>query len=244
MKPPPARMTEKGTDPRGWNASNRQNAIPKPSASLKRSKPPKPLPTKEHQRQTVTGLDAWAEYVQEGQTVGFTNRGRGAHAMRLTTTHWPLPVAWPPPQEPNGITQPGPLHALLVLPLVQIDAPTVGEWLEQENTTRPARAALAFRLLRGFLNWCAEHPTYGAIAKPEAHKPKDVRRLIRKQEPKTDALQREHLPAWFEHIQTCTQPHARAYLMALLLTGARANEMAGLRWEDVEFRFRWQPDHQ
>ena len=64
-----------------------------------------------------------------------------------------------------------------------------------------------------------------------------MRRLIRKQEPKTDALQREHLPAWFEHMQACTQPHARAYLMALLLTGARANEMAGLRWEDVEATF-------
>lgn len=53
------------------------------------------------------------------------------------------------------------------------------------------------RLLRAFLNWCAEHLTYGAIAK-------------------TDALQREHLPAWFAGVLADTNPHARAYLVGLL----------------------------
>lgn len=230
-------MTEKGTDPREVERQQQAERDTEAQRQLEAQQAAKAAADKEHQRQTVTGLDAWAEYVQEGQTVGFTNRG--PWSTRHAADHHTLAAAGGLAyrRKSQGITQPGPLHALLVLPLVQIDAPTVGEWLRQENTTRPARAALAFRLLRGFLNWCAEHPTYGAIAKPEAHKPKDVRRLIRKQEPKTDALQREHLPAWFEHIQACTQPHARAYLMALLLTGARANEMAGLRWEDVEFRF-------
>lgn len=135
------------------------------------------------------------------------------------------------------VTQPGPLHTLLAQPLVNINADAVAAWLKEESASRPTRAALAFRLLRGFLNWCAAHPTYGTIAQTEAHKPKDVRRLVRKQAPKTGALQREHLPGWFESVQQLNSPLARVYLLALLLTGARANEIAGLRWQDVEFKF-------
>jgi integrase len=188
-------------------------------------------------RQTVTGLHAWAEYVEEGRSLGFTNRGPWGvrHAADHDTLAAGGGVAYK--RKSEGTTQPGPLYALLALPLVQIDAPAVAEWLKHENATRPARAALGFRLLRGFLNWCSEQSAYGAIAKTEAHKPKDVRRLVRKQEPKTDALQREHLPAWFEQVQACTNTHARAYLVGLLVTGARANELAGLRWADVELRF-------
>jgi integrase len=120
---------------------------------------------------------------------------------------------------------------------VQIDSVTVADWLKVENVSRPTQAALAFRLLRAFLNWCAEHPTYSAIANPQAHATKAVRNHVAKQKPKTDALQREHLPAWFAGVLADTNPHARAYLVGLLLTGARANELAGLRWEDVNLQF-------
>ena len=60
--------------------------------------------------------------------------------------------------------------------------------------------------------------------------------MLPSKKPKTDALQREHLPAWFAGVLADTNPHARAYLVGLLLTGARANELAGLRWEDVSLK--------
>ncbi|GAB4088507.1 integrase arm-type DNA-binding domain-containing protein [Hydrogenophaga soli] len=191
----------------------------------------------EQARQSVTGLQAWADYAKEGTEVGFTSRGPWGQHHARDHVDMVAPGGEPYRRKRGMVTQPGPLHALLAQPLVNIDADAVAVWLKAESAARPARAALAFRLLRGFLNWCAAHPAYGAIAQADAHKPKDVRRLVRKQTPKTDALQREHLPGWFEGVQQLNSPMARVYLLALLLTGARANEVAGLRWADVEFKF-------
>ena len=191
----------------------------------------------ERAKRETTGLDAWAEYVKEGRKVGFTKRGpwSARHVADHDTMVAAGGVAYK--RKSEGVTQPGPLYALLSGPLVDVTSSNVAQWLKDESAMRPARAALAFRLLRGFLNWCGEHPKYGTIAHADAHKPKDVRRLIRKQVPKDDVLQREHLPAWFAAVLADGNPHARAYLLALLLTGARKNELSGLAWVDVDFRF-------
>jgi integrase len=219
-------LLDSGTDPRELE---RQKQAEREAAQQRQQA--------EHDRQNVTGLQAWTEYAKEGTEIGFTSRGPwGAHHAR---DHLEMvsPGGEPYRRKRGMVTQPGPLHALMARPLVNINADAVAAWLKEESATRPTRAALAFRLLRGFLNWCADHPTYGAIAQADAHKPKDVRRLVRKQAPKTDALQREHLPGWVTGVQQLNSPHARTYLLALLLTGARANEISGLRWADVEFKF-------
>jgi len=194
----------------------------------------------EQARQTITGLDAWADYLTECKTA--TKPGhpdKPKWGARTLADHIALSatggVAYR--RKSAGTTQPGPLFTLLNQPLALIDAAAVAAWLQAENAHRPARAALAFRLLRAFLNWCAEHQTYSVIVNPQAHSTKAVRNHVAKQKPKTDALQREHLPAWFAGVLADPNPHARAYLVGLLVTGARANELAGLRWEDVSLKF-------
>lgn len=194
----------------------------------------------EQARQTVTGLQAWDAYLTECKAA--TKPGhpdKPKWGARTLADHINLSAAGGVAyrRKSTGTTQPGPLFNLLNQPLVQIDAATVAEWLKAENINRPTQAALAFRLLRAFLNWCAEHPTYSTIANAQAHTAKAVRNHVAKQAPKTDALQREHLPAWFAGVLADTNAHARAYLVCLLLTGARANELAGLRWEDVNLKF-------
>jgi len=54
---------------------------------------------------------------------------------------------------------------------------------------------------------------------------------------KSDCLQREQLAPWFKQVREIQNPVASAYLQALLLTGARREEMAGLRWTDVDFKW-------
>jgi integrase len=220
------RLIDEGTDPRSIKADK-----------LAAAKAVKQRQQAEQAREKVTGLAAWAEYAKEGAEVGFTSRGPWGPHHATDHVEMISPGGEPYRRKRGMLTQPGPLYALLNQPLVNINADAVAAWLKVESATRPTRAALAFRLLRAFLNWCAEHPTFGAIAHADAHKPKDVRRLVRKQTPKTDALQREHLPAWFAGVLADTNPHARAYLVGLLLTGARANELAALRWEDVRLSF-------
>lgn len=223
------RLIDEGTDPRSVKAEK-----------LAAAKSEKQRQQAQQDRQTVTGLDAWAEYLTACQAA--TKPGhpdKPKWGARTLADHIALsaPGGVAYKRKSSGTTQPGPLHNLLNQPLVQIDADTVAAWLKAENASRPTQAALAFRLLRAFLNWCAEHPTYGAIANAQAHSTKAVRNHVAKQAPKTDALQREHLPAWFAGVLTDTNPHARAYLVGLLLTGARANELAGLRWDDVNLKF-------
>ncbi|MBV2264593.1 MAG: tyrosine-type recombinase/integrase, partial [Thauera sp.] len=54
---------------------------------------------------------------------------------------------------------------------------------------------------------------------------------------KDDCLQREMLRPWFEQVRQLSSATTAAYLQMVLLTGARSNELTGLRWDDVDFRW-------
>lgn len=135
-------------------------------------------------------------------------------------------------------TQPGVLRPLLLLPLAQIDADRVRSWLAEESPKRPAHASLAYRLLRAFLNWCADRPEYADQAHPEMCYSRMVREEVPKKRVKDDCLQREQLHSWFEKVRAIPNLVISAYLQTTLLTGARREEVAGLRWEDVDFQWK------
>ena len=134
-------------------------------------------------------------------------------------------------------TQPGALLPLLALPLAQIDADHVRAWLKDEALTRPTHARLAFGLLRAFLNWCADRPEYRAHTHADACASRLTRDELPKKAAKDDCLQREQLPLWFKHVRKLGNPVHSAYLQSLLLTGARREELAPLKWEDVDFQW-------
>lgn len=58
-----------------------------------------------------------------------------------------------------------------------------------------------------------------------------------KKSAKDDCPQRDQLPAWFAAVRQIGNPVIAAYLQAALLTGARREEVAGIRWEDVDFQW-------
>jgi len=135
-------------------------------------------------------------------------------------------------------TLPGTLRPLLALPLRQINADRVRDWIKVEATKRPTQTRLAFGLLRAFLNWCADSPEYRGQANTEACATRIARDELPKRAPKDDCLQREQLPLWFEHVRALANPVHSAYLQALLLTGARREELASLKWNDVDFQWK------
>jgi integrase len=137
----------------------------------------------------------------------------------------------------HKLTEPGNLASLATVRLVDLTPELVTEWAKVEAVTRPARARLALRLLRAFLFWCARHPAYKAIVTSNAAQSKDARESLGKAKAKHDVLQREQLPAWFAAVRQIGNPVISAYLQALLLTGARRNELAALRWQDVNFQW-------
>lgn len=133
-------------------------------------------------------------------------------------------------------TLPGALRPLLVLPLSQIDATRVRAWLEDETAKRATSAALAFRLLRAFLNWCSDRPEYSDQVHADACAPRLAKETLPKASARDDCLQKEQIRPWFAEVRKLS-PILSAYLQVVLLTGPRRNEMTALRWDDVDFRW-------
>lgn len=69
-------------------------------------------------------------------------------------------------------------------------------------------------------------------------KTKKARETVRKPSVKKDALLRDQLPAWFDAVCQLQNPVIAAYLQALLRIGARADEVLGLRWDDINTKWR------
>lgn len=133
--------------------------------------------------------------------------------------------------------EPGALAGLLHLPLSSITKERVKAWLRDETARRPTQAALAFRLLRAFLNWCNDNPAYAGLAGTDACSARVSKESLPKKKPKKDCLQSEQLSAWFAAVRQIKNRTISNYLQALLLTGARREELAWLKWDDVDFKW-------
>lgn len=137
------------------------------------------------------------------------------------------------------LTQPGPLAALMTLPLKDLSQPAIEAWAAREGKSRPSSARLAWRLLTVFLTWCAEQAEYAPLlpAKNPA-KTKKAREALGKAGVKSDVLQRGQLSAWFAAVQHLQNPIIATCLQVMLLTGARPGEVVALRWADVTTKWK------
>ena len=142
------------------------------------------------------------------------------------------------PNEPET-TRPGILVPLMGMRLADLNAKAIATWLEKEAAQAPAAAALAFRVLRAFLTWCAKTDKYKSATHSDACQSDYVKKKVpTPQTKKNDSLRRAQIRPWFEAVQRIGNPIIAAYLQCLLLTGARRNELAALRWQDVDFQWK------
>ena len=138
----------------------------------------------------------------------------------------------------KGLTEAAPLASLLNVKLSDLTGIRIAKWLAKEAETRPTRAALAFRLLSVFINWCNSQAEYAGLVPSGACKANQVRdEMPSKNTKEGDSLQREQLTSWFKAVRELSNPVLCAYLQSLLLTGARRRELAALRWADVDFQW-------
>ena len=184
--------------------------------------------------QAVTVGEVWAVYLEARRP----HWGERHHA-----DHFKLVQAGGVPAKRGtrgrGVTVAGPLYPLIGLPLCDLTAPVIEAWATHEAKTRPTAARLAWRCLKAFLSWCAEQPEYApALAGVNPAKTKKARESLGKAGVKKDALLREQLSVWFAAVRQIQNPVAAAYLQTLLLTGARPGEVLGLRWQDVNTKWR------
>ncbi len=216
-------MLDNGTDPRELERQQQENKATQAAAVL------------ESDRQaTLTVSEAWAVYLAE----------RKPHwGERHYRDHVALTKAGGVPSKRGtsgrGVTVAMPLHPLMALTLHDLDSATIEAWAAKEAATRPTAARLAWRCLKAFLSWCGEQDAYKPlVAGGNAAKSKKARESLGKAGVKQDALLREQLPVWFDAVQKISNPVIAAYLQTLLLTGARPGEVLGLKWDDINSKWR------
>jgi len=187
----------------------------------------------------VTAAEAWSAYLTDRRPF-WGERHYADHLLMAKAGGEPVKrgvKALPDGTKP--LTQPGPIHGLLKMPLRDLTPAVVEGWAIKESKTRPTQARLCWRCLKAFLGWCAEHPDFARLlngANPA--KTRRAREVLGRPTVKDDALQREQLSAWFSAVRNIQNRVVSAYLQTLLLTGARPGEVLTLRWEDVNTQWK------
>lgn len=232
-------LIDQGNDPRQVKADSESA---KEVAKLIKEKEVTAL-AMQNTRESVTVAEAWSAYIKDRTAsikdgkpewgdrhkahhayfvqAGGVKRGRGRR-----------------PNEPET-TRPGMLVPLMSMRLIDLDESVVSAWLKKEVAQAPTSAAKAFRFLRTFLAWCAKKDEYSAIVHSDVCYTDFIKRLVpAPRTKKNDSLRRAQIRLWFEAVQRISNPVIAAYLQSLLLTGARRNELAELRWQDVDFQWK------
>jgi integrase len=177
----------------------------------------------------IQALVVWSEYIKE-RSPQWGDRHKSDHLdmVRLGGEKITRGLR----KDQSKIKQEGILYRLLSLPLNEINRAAVMPWLKKEAGIRPARARLALSALKAFLTWAGDQPQYAALVDVSA-----CDRLTRElpaKKAKDDCLQKEQLRVWFDEVKKISNPVIASYLQILLLTGARRNELAPLKWEDID----------
>lgn len=138
----------------------------------------------------------------------------------------------------QGLTRPGPLHPLMALPLAKVNEDTLKSWYDQEALAGKHQAARALMMFRGFLRWGAARPEYRGLTDRDAGKAAAIVENLPSTTRRTDALEAAQVQGWWSAVEQLSNQTASVYLRALLLTGARREELAALTWDNVDFQWR------
>lgn len=186
------------------------------------------------QQAGVTVGDVWPTYLAEGKP-----KRRDAWKPRyLADLKLMAARGGEKKKRGEGTTRPGPLYPLMAYTLADVNEDSLKGWFDREAKAGKHQAARALMMFRGFLRWCAARPDYRALVDRDAGKAAAIMESLPSNTRRTDALEAAQVPGWWAGAEQLSNRTASAYLRALLLTGARREELAALRWENVDFQWR------
>ena len=214
------RMIDEGRDPREVKAEKTAADVAKREAAMVNA---------------LTVGDIWPRYLQEGKPKrkeAFKPRYR-ADLEAVATPGGVKKLRG------QGVTRPGPIYPLLALPLSKVNEDTLKSWFDLEAKTGRHQAARALMMFRGFLRWCSAKPEYRAMTDRDAGRAAAILDELpsTSASKRTDCLEAAQLPGWFAGADKLGNRTIAIYLKGLLITGSRREELAGLRWADVDFRW-------
>ena len=215
-------MVDRGNDPRLVKKAQQSAVLAEQSAEAARQETEK--------LSTLTVGEVWADYLNQRKP-RWGERTYIDHVEKAA----PAGIAGRRGRPSVG----GPLCPLMPLKLSELSASELELWAEQEGKQRPASARLSLRLLKAFINWCSEHPTYAQlVSSKNPTTTKKIREALGKPGVAKDAWQKAHLPDWFDAVQKIHIPAVSACLQIILLTGARPGEVRRIKWQDVNIQWK------
>jgi integrase len=140
----------------------------------------------------------------------------------------------------QGATRPGPIFPLMAMRLIDVNEDSLKQWFDREAVAGNHQATRALMMFRGFLRWCSSKPEYRAMTNREAGRAAAILDQLpsTSANKRTDSVSIAQVPGWWAGVERLSNRTASAYLKALVLTGARKEELAALKWSDVDFRWR------
>ena len=227
-------------DPRSWTIDKAQKAARDFQQMIDDGKDPREVRAEQHaarelrraeaRRQDVTFGEAWDVYVA-ARKPHWSDRTHQDHLKHADE-------GGRAKKRGDGKTMPGPLASLRPLRLSGLTSERIADWLASQTSERPTMVSLSYRMLRAFIRWAADTPAYRGTVSVDAYRSRDIRDAVPRVRAKHgDCLQREQLRAWFDAVRRIGNPVIGTYLQALLITGARREELAALRWDEVDFQW-------
>jgi integrase len=138
----------------------------------------------------------------------------------------------------QGLTRKGVIYPLLSMALQDVNEDTLKVWFDAASLAATKhQAARGLMMFRGFLRWCSIQPDLKKLVDRDAGKSEAILDNLPKNTKRSDALDANQVKGWWLGVEQIGNPTASIYLRALLLTGARRQEIAALRWDDVDFRW-------
>jgi len=184
----------------------------------------------EKARESLIVIDAWMAYLKHHE-----NRWGARHFQDHINL---AKKGGEPKKRGKGLTVRGVLYPLLSERMVNISASGLKAWQAKEAEIRANNARQGFELFRAFWRWCGDQDEYKHVIDLYAVESKDLRAEVpERKSKKFDVLERGQLVAWFTSVSSLSNPVFSVYLQALILTGTRREEMAQLKWDDVDFQW-------
>ncbi len=216
------RLIDEGKDPRSLKA----DAVAQVQA--------KAAQAQQDALQAVTVGDIWPRYLAEGKP---KRRDAWKPGYRASLDVMAAPGGVPK-KRGQGLTRPGPIYPLLALRLGDVTEDALQLWFEREAKGSKHQAARALMMFRGFLRWCAARPEYRKLINRDAGRAPAILENLPQATKRTDCIEAAQLPGWWQGVDQLSNRTAGVYLKALVLTGARKEELAGLTWSHVDFQWR------
>jgi integrase len=219
-------LTDQGVDPRGLAKAQRDEAEIK-AMELK-------------SKELLVG-EVWAQYIayqKDKMTRSHIERGKKWGERHLKDHENLAQPGGEERKRSKRKTQTGVLYPLMALRMADISTVILKEWQKVEAATRANNARQGFEMFRAFWRWCALRPEYAKLIDAGAVEGKELRDEVPSRKSKRfDVLEKSQIKPWFKAVTSLRNPVAQAYLQALILTGARREEMASLKWVDVDFQW-------